>query len=343
MKYSFKNDYAEGCHPKILEALVQSNFEQHFGYGLDNYSLEAEKILKDKINNSQAKVHFVSGGTQANLIVISALLKPYESVISAFTGHILTNEAGAIEATGHKVHGVETLDGKLKIDDIETILDAHQNIPHQVKPKLVYISNSTEVGTIYTKSELENLSNFCKRNNLYLFLDGARLGHALTADINNLSLEDIANCTDVFYLGGTKNGALLGEAIVINNEKLQQDFGYHIKQKGGMLAKGRLLGLQFLELLKDDLYFDLAKNANEQAMKIKSAFETLGYSFLTETFTNQIFPILPNDQISKLSDQFDFYTWKKIDEEHSAIRIITSWATDGNHVNALIQNLRSIQ
>lgn len=334
MKYSFKNDYSEGCHPKILEALAKTNLAQQNGYGLDEYSKNAENLILEKIKSPHPKVHFVSGGTQANLIVISSILKPHESVVAANTGHIFTNESGAIEATGHKVHGVETTDGKLKPEDIQKVLDVHTNVPHQVKQKLVYISNSTEIGTIYSKNELENLSNFCKEKNLYLFMDGARLGHALTCETNDVTLEDVAKLTDVFYLGGTKNGALIGEAIVINNQNLQEEFGFHLKQKGAMLAKGRLLGIQFQELLKDDLYWDLANHANQQAMKLKSAFTEIGCDFLAETFTNQIFPILENSQIEKLAEKFDFYVWKKIDSDKSAIRIITSWAT----YNAVVEN-----
>ena len=340
MKYSFKNDYAEGCHPRILEALANTNFVQQGGYGLDDYCLEAEELIKEKIKNPRAKVQFVSGGTQANLIIISALLRPHESVISASTGHIFTNESGAIEATGHKVSGVETVDGKLRPDDIQNVLKTHTNVPHQVKQKLVYISNSTEIGTIYCKKELQELSDFCKKKNLYLFMDGARLGHALTAQTNDLNLEDIAKLTDVFYLGGTKNGALLGEAIVINNPELQDEFAFHIKQKGAMLAKGRLLGIQFLELLKDDMYFELASHANLQAMKIKKAFQEKGFTFLAETFTNQIFPILNDHQIEKLSQNFDFYVWKKLDYEKAAIRIITSWATENEITEQFVSEIK---
>ena len=327
MKYSFKNDYSEGCHPRILEALAQNNLDQQNGYGLDQYSENAARLIKEKAHAPQSLVHFVSGGTQANLIVISSILRPHESVVAASTGHIFTNESGAIEATGHKVHGVETQFGKLRPEDIQKVLDVHTNVPHQVKQKLVYISNSTEIGTIYTKKELQILSGFCKEKGLYLFMDGARLGHALTADSNDLTLEDVAKLTDVFYLGGTKNGALIGEAIVINNPVLQEEFGFHLKQKGAMLAKGRLLGMQFQELLKDDLYWELARHANVEAQKINDAFKEIGSEFLAETQTNQIFPILDNDKIEKLSENFDFYVWKKINETQSAIRIITSWAT----------------
>ena len=342
MKYSFKNDYSEGCHPNILEALVRTNLNQQNGYGYDDYSNEARELIRKKANNPEADIHFVSGGTQANLLIISSILRPHESVISAETGHIFTNETGAIEATGHKIHGVSTEDGKLKTQHIQSVLDSHTNKPHQLKQKLVYISNSTEIGTIYKRQELKELYEFCQANDLYLFLDGARLGQALTSEINDLSLEDIANFTDVFYLGGTKNGALLGEAIVITNDKLKVDFGFHIKQKGAMLAKGRLLGIQFLELMKEDLYFDLAKHSNAQAMKIKAALHQKGFQFLSETFTNQIFPILNQAQIEKLSEKFDFYVWKKISETNSAIRLITSWATSDEVVEDFINEIESL-
>lgn len=341
-KYSFKNDYSEGCHSRILEALIKTNLDQQNGYGYDDYCDEARKLIKIKINNQDADIHFVSGGTQANLLVISSILRPHESVISAETGHIFTNETGAIEATGHKIHAVTTKDGKLKPEHIQSVLDAHTNKPHQLKQKLVYISNSTEIGTIYQKQELKELYEFCQSNDLYLFLDGARLGQALTSEINDLTLQDIADFTDIFYLGGTKNGALLGEAIIITNDNLKEDFGFHMKQKGAMLAKGRLLGIQFSELMKDDLYFDLASHSNIQAMKIKAAFQKKGFQFLSETFTNQIFPILNNDQIAQLSDKFDFYVWKKIDEENSAIRLITSWATADNVVEDFINEINHL-
>jgi threonine aldolase len=339
MKISFKNDYSQGCHPKILEALAKNNFDAQNGYGLDDYSINAGKIIRQKINNDKAKVHFVSGGTQANLIVISAFLKPYESVVSAVTGHILNNESGAIEATGHKINSVETDDGKLNPKDIEKVIDAHQNTPHQVKQKLVYISNSTELGTIYSKDELKNLYRFCKEKNLLLFMDGARLSQALAAETNDLTLKEIAEFTDVFYFGGTKNGALIGEAIVINNENLQDEFGFNLKQKGAMLAKSRLLGIQFQELLRDDLFLNLARHANKQAMKIKIAFLEIGVDFLSETFTNQIFPILANHQIAQLSQNFDFYVWKKIDNDKSAVRIITSWATSDETIEKFIREI----
>ena len=342
MKYSFKNDYSEGAHPRILDALIKYNLTQQNGYGLDEYSLNAAKFIRDKCAAPNASVHFVSGGTQANLTVISAFLRPHESVVSAHTGHIFTNESGAIEATGHKIHGVETADGKLRPQDIQNILDAHQNVPHQLKQRLVYISNSTEIGTIYSKKELQELYEFCQNKNLILFMDGARLGHALTAETSDMSLADLAKYTDAFYLGGTKNGALIGEAIIINNPALQDEFGFHLKQKGALLAKGRLLGIQFEELMRDNLYFELADHANRQAMKIKEAFEEIGCDFLAETFTNQIFPVLSAKQIDQLSEKYDFYIWKKIDSERSAIRLITSWSTTDETVAGFINEVKEL-
>lgn len=342
MKYSFKNDYSEGCHTSILKALLETNNIQQNGYGLDDYSIAAENLIKKKIEHPNSKVYFVSGGTQANMIVISAFLRPHESVVSADLGHILNNETGAIEATGHKINHIATNDGKINPAAILNVINAHQNKPHQVKPKLVYISNSTEIGTTYSSTELQDLSKFCKVNDLYLFMDGARLGHALMAENNDLTLKDIAKYTDAFYLGGTKNGALLGEAIIINNPDLQDEFGFHIKQKGGMLAKGRLLGIQFLELMKDDLYFTLAKNANEQAMKIKKAFVEKGISMYTENFTNQLFPVLKINQIEKLSTKFDFYIWKELDENQSVIRLITSWQTTDELVEMMISEIKKL-
>lgn len=342
MKISFKNDYSEGCHASILDALASYNLDQQAGYGQDDYSLQAANLIKEKCNAPQSKVHFVSGGTQANLLVISAMLRPHESVIAADTGHIATNETGAIEATGHKVSTIRNHDGKLNPNLIQAVLDQHDKQPHQLKPKMVYISNATELGTIYSKTELEKLATFCKKNEMLLFMDGARLAQALMAKGNDLSLEDVAQLTDVFYLGGTKNGALIGEAIVINNASLQTDFEYHLKQKGAMLSKGRLLGIQFLELMKNDLYFDLASHANEQAMRIKTAFKNKGCEFYAETKTNQLFPILSSEQIVKLSDKFEFYIWQKLDNNRAAIRMITSWATKTSATDTLIAAIKEM-
>jgi threonine aldolase len=341
MKISFKNDYSEGCHPKILEALTKANWDQQAGYGLDDYSLRAKELIKEKCNTPEAKIHFVSGGTQANLLVISAMLRPYESVIAATSAHIATNETGAIEATGHKVSTVQSENGKLTPRLIESVLNQHDKQPHQLKPRMVYISNSTELGTIYSKQELESLASSCKKNDMLLFMDGARLGQALQAKTNDLDLKTIAELTDVFYLGGTKNGALLGEAIVITNQHLQANFEYHLKQKGALLSKGRLLGVQFLVLFEDDLFFTLAQHANEQAMLIKEALVAKGVAFLVENDTNQIFPILSQIQINELSEKFEFYVWQAADNEMSVVRIITSWATKPEQTQKIVEAIKN--
>ncbi|MFH0856936.1 MAG: aminotransferase class V-fold PLP-dependent enzyme [bacterium] len=322
-KYSFKDDYSEGAHPNILKAMAESNLIQQAGYGEDEYSLQAAELIRDKIQNKDTDVHFVSSGTQANLIVLSSLLKSYESIISANSGHINTHEAGAVESTGHKINAVDSLDGKLTPAKIKNISEYHTD-EHMVKPRVVFISNSTEVGTIYSKRELEEISECCKSLNLLLYMDGARLGSALASTKNDAALSDIAKLTDVFYIGGTKNGALLGEAIVIVNDDLKENFRFHLKQKGALLSKGRILGLQFLELFKDDLFFILAMQGNCMAMKLADGIKKQGYNFLTNSYSNQIFPIFPNAIIEKLSKKYEFYMWEKIDENYSAIRLVAS-------------------
>ncbi|OJV55826.1 MAG: threonine aldolase [Bacteroidetes bacterium 43-16] len=338
--YHFKNDYSEGAHPAILQQLILTNNTQQPGYGEDEYSLAAKNILREKTGNPDADIYFVTGGTQTNLLVISALLQLHEAVISAQSGHIFVHETGAIEALGHRVITAETENGKLHVAGIEKVLQAYSLRPHMVKPKMVYISNATEIGTIYSKKELQELSAYCKSHKLWLFMDGARLGHALTAVNNDLDLADIARLTDVFYIGGTKNGALLGEAIVFNNPGIAPDFDYVLKQKGALLAKGRVLGIQFLELFKNDLYFDLARHANQMAKKITEAVNALGYTFLTGSTTNQIFPILPKTLIKKLAEKYLFFEWKEIDEQHTALRLIMSWATEEKIVDEFIADLK---
>lgn len=340
IEYHFQDDYTEGCHPRILELLSKSNLDSQIGYGDDFYSLEAKKKIRSKIEDEKAAVFFVSGGTQANIIVIAASLRPHESVISAKSGHIHIHEAGAIEATGHKINEIETVDGKLTVEAIQKVLDEQIPLYHTVKPKMVYISNSTEYGTIYYKSELEALSKFCKEKDMFLFMDGARLGSALCTSDCDLTMKDIARLTDVFYIGGTKNGALLGEAIVITNDSLKIDFPFHIKQRGAMLAKGRLLGIQFYTLFEDDLFFELAKHANKMAAKLKDALIENGYDLLINTTSNQIFPILPNALISKLKEKYRFHIWEKVDDDYSAVRWICSWATDIIAVETLVKDIK---
>lgn len=337
--YSFKNDYSEGAHPQIINSLATLNFEQTEGYGEDIYTKRAIELLKHRIGRSDIDIHLLTGGTQTNLIAISAFLRPHEAAIAAHSGHILVHETGAIEGTGHKIISIEVKDGKLTPFDILPVLKLHGD-EHMVKPKLVYISNPTETGTIYNKNELESLSQFCKENQLYLYVDGARLGSALTSDANDLTLAVLAHFTDAFYIGGTKNGAFLGEALVIINDVLKEDFRYMLKQKGALLAKGSLLGIQFLELFRNNLYFELANHANRMALMIRNAIHEAGYSFLTNSPTNQIFPILPNHLIQKLQENFSFYIWEEIDASNSAIRLVTSWATKEEYVLELIQELK---
>ncbi len=339
--YSFKNDYSEGAHPRILEALVESNLEQDEGYGEDRFSIRAVELLKQKIKRDDIDIHFLTGGTQTNLIAISAFLKPHEAAIAANTGHILVHEAGSVEATGHKVISIEVKNGKLNQEHIKAVLDAHTD-EHMVKPKLVYISNPTEIGSIYTKLELEKISSFCHGNNLILFVDGARLGSALCAAENDLELSDLGRLCDAFYIGGTKNGALLGEALVICKDSLKEDFRFHMKQKGALLAKGKVLGIQFLELFRDELYFDLARHANRMADLLRKNIASMGYKFLTDSPSNQIFPILPNHVIRGLEEKYSFYVWSKVDEDSSSIRLVTSWATREDAVLAFNEDLKKL-
>lgn len=339
--YSFKNDYSEGAHPRILNALMESNLEQTEGYGEDCYTIRAVELLKQRIELNDIDIHFLSGGTQTNLTAISAFLRPHEAAIAANTGHILVHETGSVEATGHKVISIEVKDGKLSPGNIKDVLDFHSD-EHMVKPKLVYISNPTEIGSIYKKDELEELSSFCRKNNLILYIDGARLGSALCSDENDLQLSDIGRLADAFYIGGTKNGALLGEALVICNESLKQDFRFHMKQKGALLAKGRILGIQFLEMFRDDLYFDLARHANKMAKLLRSNISAMGYEFLIDSPSNQIFPILPNRIIDKLLEKYSFYVWSKIDDNNSSVRLVTSWATNEDAVIAFIEDLKNL-
>jgi threonine aldolase len=341
----FNCDYNEGAHPKILEKLVMTNFEQTEGYGEDSYCKEAIRVIKAKCNRQDTAIHFFVGGTQVNLTVISAALRPHQGVISAISGHINVHESGAIEATGHKVLALPSSDGKLTAKQIQDAYDSHFNDvthEHMVQPKLVYISNPTEIGSIYSKAELRAISETCRMNNLLLYMDGARLGYALCAEGNDLDLPAISQLCDAFYIGGTKIGALFGEALVICNEGLKSDFRYLIKQKGGLLAKGRLLGIQFITLFEDDLYFKIAKHANEMASLIKEACIKKGYSFLNLSITNQQFPIIPDRILEKLKQNYEYSYWQRVDENHSAVRFCTSWATEKDAVLQLIADIERV-
>ncbi len=339
--YSFVNDYSEGAHPRILEAMQRSNLEQNRGYGLDVHSAKAKDYIKTLIRQEDADIHLIPGGTQTNLLVISSFLRPHECVIAADTGHINVHETGAIEATGHKVVTVPEEGGRLTPEGIERALEYHTD-EHMVKPRMVYLSNATELGTIYTKQELANISRFCKEKGLWLFLDGARIGTALTSKANDLTLAELARLVDVFYIGGTKNGALLGEALVILREELKEDFRFMIKQRGAMLAKGFLLGIQFEELFRDGLYFTLAQHANHMAEKIALTLKECKISFQAEPMTNQLFPILPDTMIKELKKNFDFIIMQKEDEKRSVIRLVTSWATTEEGVEKFCEAIREL-
>ncbi|HNY18703.1 MAG TPA: low specificity L-threonine aldolase [Flexilinea sp.] len=338
----FNSDYTEGAHPAILERLAETNFVQTNGYGEDEYCFQAKQTIKKVCNKENADVHFLVGGSQTNLTVISSALRPYQSVLSPVSGHIFVHETGAIEATGHKVEALPSTDGKITASQIEEKYLSHihdESFEHMTQPKMVYISNSTELGTIYTRAELKEISDVCRQYDLYLYMDGARLGYALTCDENDLDLPFIADCCDVFYIGGTKQGALFGEAVVITRDELKKDFRYMIKQKGGMLAKGRLLGLQFQVLFEDNLYFQLARHANETAAFLRKAISDAGYSFLIPSPTNQQFPIFPNDLLTKLQEKYAYSNSQQIDKNHRAIRLCTSWATKWEDVKQLARDI----
>ncbi|MBN7773993.1 threonine aldolase family protein [Clostridium aminobutyricum] len=330
-----RNDYSEGAHPQILEAICKSNMEQTVGYGLDEHCFNAAKLIQSRIKREDADVHFFVGGTQTNFTSISAFLRPHEAVISSSRGHICVHETGAVEACGHKIVAMPTPDAKLKADQIDEAIEYHED-EHFVKPKMVYITNSTELGTMYTKAELQEIRKRCDKYGLYLYLDGARLASALTSSENDLTIEDIATLTDAFYIGGTKNGALFGEALVLSNPVLKPDFRYLLKQKGGMLAKGRLLGIQFEELFRDNLYFELGAHANNMADMLRNGLQSKGYPFFSDSFTNQLFPIFPNETAQFLAEHVSFENECKIDEKNRCIRFVTSWATTQEDIEKLL-------
>lgn len=341
----FNSDYTEGCHPAILERLAATNMEQTAGYGGDEYCAMAADEIRKAANAPTAAVHFLVGGTQTNVTVISAALRPYQGVITASTGHINVHETGALEACGHKCLNIETADGKLTAKQIADYVDAHYNEDgpeHMVQPKMVYISNSTEVGTIYKKAELEEIYQVCKKRGVFLFLDGARLGYALACSENDMTLEDIAKNTDVFYIGGTKVGAMFGEAVVITNELLKQDFRYSIKQHGAMLAKGRMLGIQFLTLFEENRYFEISAHASRLAEKLKQELINMGVRFSINSPSNQQFPILPDSVIEQLQKKYAFEYQGKADATHSVVRFCTCWATKEENVNQLIADIREL-
>lgn len=341
----FECDYTEGCCPEILDALVSSNLEQTSGYGEDLYCQRAREKIKELCKAPQSEVFFLTGGTQANLTVISSALRPHQGVIAPDSGHISVHESGAIEACGHKVLSLPSADGKLTAAQIEDCYNAHWNDSthaHMVQPAMVYISFPTEGGLLYSLKELEDISSVCKKCNLILFVDGARMGYGLASPANDCSLEDFGRLCDVFYIGGTKVGALFGEAVVINNKSLQKDFGYIVKQKGGLLAKGRLLGIQFDTLFSNNLYFEVSKKAIDFAMEIKQAFKQKGIPFLFESYTNQQFPVLNSTQREKLDKKYVYSFWQQLEGDMAAVRFCTSWATKRENVDVLLKDISAL-
>ena len=342
---SFENDYNTGAHPQILARLAETNLEPLTGYGADHYCESAKNKIREACGCPDAEVEFLVGGTQTNAAVISTMLKDYEGVIAADTGHVNVHEAGAIEYTGHKVLALPQKERKLSAADLSSYIAgfyADETYEHMVFPGMVYISHPTEYGTLYTKAELEALAEVCRSRSIPLFLDGARLGYGLMSRHTDVTLQDIARLCDVFYIGGTKVGALFGEAVVISNPVLKKDFRYLIKQHGGMLAKGRLLGIQFDTLFAGGLYFEISKHADRLAIRLREAFVKKGYGLRFDSYTNQQFPILPNSHIERLRKKYSFAFWEAVDDTHSAVRFCTSWATREESVDELIRDIEEL-
>lgn len=336
---SFESDYLEGAHEKVLSRIIETNLIQESGYGADSFSIKAAEVIKKKISCPEATVRFLVGGTQTNQIVINSMLGAHEGVISADTGHISTHEAGAIEFSGHKILSLPSNEGKItarSVDDYIKTFYGDSNFNHMVFPGMVYISYPTEYGTLYTLEELTQLSDVCRSHNIPLFLDGARLGYGLLSEKSDVTIEDIACLCDVFYIGGTKVGALCGEAVVFTKNNEPNFFTTLIKQHGALLAKGRLLGVQFLELFENDLYFDISRHAVEMAIKLKEGLVDAGYKLYLDSPTNQQFFILSNEQIVNLSSKVAFSRWEKYDDNHQIIRFATSWATKEESVDELL-------
>lgn len=341
----FNCDYAEGAHDKIMQLMLDSNKEQTEGYGCDHYCEEARKLIKKACGKDDAYVQFLVGGTQTNMTVIASVLRPFQGVLCADTGHINVHETGAIESTGHKVLALKNTDAKITAAQIDKYCEEHFNnesAEHIVQPGMVYISQSTELGTTYNKAELTQIAEVCKKWKLPLFVDGARLAYGLMAEDCDVTLEDLAELADVFYIGGTKVGALFGEAVVITNPSIAKDFRYMIKQRGGMLAKGRLLGIQFLGLLQDDLYWELGKHADQLADQVRDAFAQKGCDFLAANRTNQVFVILADTDLDKLKEKYSFSYECRINETHSAVRFCTSWATTQEQVDSLCADIAQL-
>lgn len=338
----FECDYTQGAHPLIMERLLETNMEQTCGYGEDDYCKHAAELIKEACANDNIDVHFLVGGTQTNATVISSVLKGYQGAVCADTGHINVHETGAVEATGHKVLALPNIDGKINAKMVEDYVSGHYNdvtASHMVQPGMVYISLPTESGTMYSKKEIMDIFDVCRKYDMCFFIDGARLGYGLTSEINDISLNDLCKYSDIFYIGGTKVGALFGEAVIISNDAYKKDFRYNIKRHGGLLAKGRLLGIQFETLFTDDLYFRISKNAIDMAMKLKKAFTDMGYELFADSYTNQQFVYLDDSKAEQLSKKYTFSFWGEYNGK-KAYRFCTSWATTNTQIEQLINDLK---
>ena len=334
----FESDYLEGAHPQILKVLVDTNMEKASGYGNDKFCEEARIKIKKECKNEDIEIYFLVGGTQTNKIVIDGLLLNHEGVVAANTGHISIHEAGAIESTGHKVLTIPNKNGKLLANEVKKYLNdfyEDKNHEHMVFPGMVYISHPTEYGTLYTKNELKDLSDICKEYEIPLYLDGARLGYGLMAKETDVTLEDIVKFCDVFYIGGTKVGALCGEAVIVTRRDKIKRFFTLIKQNGGLLAKGRLLGIQFSTLFEDNLYYRISKHAIDMAEEMKKILKEKGYKFFLETPTNQQFIILDNKKMEALEKKVSFSFWEKLNDTQTVVRFATSWATKEEEIEEL--------
>ena len=340
----FTSDYSQGAHPRVLDALISTNLEHTDGYGLDRHCLHAADMIRELVGDPACAVHMMVGGTPCNITLISAALRPYESVICARSGHIYSHETGAVEASGHRISAVPDVDGKLTPQAVDAVWADCQD-EHTVVPRLVYISQPTEIGTVYTKAELTSLAKKCREHNLLLYADGARIGSALSSTGNDVTLKDIAALCDAFYIGGTKNGAMFGEALVIMNPQLNDHFRWMIKQQGGLLAKGRLIGIQFETLLaggEESLFFEIAHHANEMADLLRKGLSDLHIPFYGSSLTNQVFPVLPTVCVEALEEDFAFYRWAPENEGNTVIRLVTSWGTDPDDVYAFLSAARKI-
>lgn len=341
----FESDYTEGAHPQIMKKLEETNLEQTAGYGTDGHCEAARRYIRRECGREDIDVHFLVGGTQTNSFVTTLALKPYQGVISASTGHINVHETGAVEASGHKVLPIPSADGKIYAPDIRRMCEEHYadgSREHMVQPGMVYISYPTENGTLYTKKELSEIYSVCREFGMYFFIDGARLGYGMASPKNEITYNELTKLCDVFYIGGTKVGALFGEALVVVDPTLKKDCRYLIKQRGAMLAKGRLLGIQFEVLFESGLYEKASNAAIRQALQIRAALEEKGIGLLYDSYTNQQFPIFTNEQYAKLSKGYVFSEWCRPDDGHIAVRICTGWATNPKNTDLLIKDIMSL-